>query len=212
MSIQDDLPDWANIRPAPGSRRLPVYFLLDTSNNMKGAPIKAMQTGLEQFQCEILEDVFLREAIAVGVITFSDEARLITNGLIPISAFQTFPLTTAGDGKRLDLAFQMLLQSMERDVIKAVVGGQRGDWRPVVFVIIDGQPTDECGNMTDQLWTNVRKEIINRPKGQIKPSCIIAFGCGPNVDDATLQAISTGPAFRLEQAETSFVAFLHYLT
>lgn len=211
MSIQGDLPDWANIQPVPSSRRLPVYFLLDTSNRMRGAPIEAMQMGLEQFQCEILEDAFLRETVAMGIITFSDEARLITDGLIPISAFQTSPLTTAGDGKRLDLAFQMLLQSMERDIVKAVEGSQRGDWRPVVFVIIDGQPTDECGNVTDQLWTNVRKEIINRSKGQIKPSCIVAFGCGPNVDDAILQAISTGPAFRLEQDEASFIALLRYL-
>jgi uncharacterized protein YegL len=147
----------------------------------------------------------------MGVITFGSDAQLVTGGLVPITAFQPPPLRASGV-TRLDRAFQVLLQSMDHDVTKAVKGGQKGDWKPAVFVLTDGYPTDEQGNATDRLWPPARETLLTRPKGQIKPSVIVAVGCGPDVDNNTLKGISTGTAFRMGTSEAAFVALFQYLS
>lgn len=83
--------------------------------------------------------------------------------------------------------------------MKSIRGAQKGDWRPVVFVLTDGQPT-----VDHDVWKAARDAIVERPKGQIKTSVIFAVGCGPNVIDDTLKAISTGTAFRMGTDATSF--------
>jgi uncharacterized protein YegL len=72
---------------------------------MEGAPIQSVREGLEQFQREVAEDPFAREVVKVGVITFSSDAQLVTDGLVPISAFQP-PHLVASGATRLDLAFK----------------------------------------------------------------------------------------------------------
>lgn len=211
VSTSSNMPDWANVQPAGGERHLPVYLLLDTSGSMKGAPIESVRQGLEQFQREAASDPFSREVVKVGVITFASDAQLVTSGLVPISAFQP-PALDASGSTRLDLAFKVLLESIDRDVVKAVKGAQKGDWKPAVFVLTDGRPTDDSGNVGDRLWKPAREAVLNRPKGQLKPSTIVAVGCGPDVEDETLKAISTGAAFRMGTGEASFVALFQYLS
>lgn len=206
MNSQGNLPAWGNVQPAGGERHLPIYLLLDTSASMDGAPIESVRQGLEQFQREVTSDPFAREAVKVGVITFNSSARLETNGLVPIAAFQLPPLIASGS-TRLDLSFRVLLDSIDRDVVRAVKGGAKGDWRPVVFVLTDGQPT-----VDESVWKAELDAVNNRPKGQMKPSAIYAVGCGPNVDDDTLGAIATKGAFRMGTSEAAFAALFAYIT
>lgn len=211
MTPQSNAPDWAHVESAGGERHLPVYLLLDTSSSMEGAPIESVRQGVEQFQSEVSNDQFARDVVKVGVIAFASDAQLVTEGLTPIADFQPPMLTTSGV-TRLDLAFEVLLESMDRDVVKPVKGGQKGDWKPAIFVLTDGRPTNEYGNSTDSLWRPIRDAVVNRPKGRIKPGAIVAVGCGPNVDDAVLKAISTGTAFRMGTSEAAFSALFQYLT
>lgn len=203
MSIQSNVPEWASVQPAGGERHLPIYLLLDTSGSMDGAPIESVRQGLEQFQREVSADPFARDVVRLGVITFNSEARLITNSLVPISDFRP-PVLSASGMTALGQAFKVLLESLDRDVTKPIKGGQKGDWKPAVFVLTDGRPTDE--------WQSPRNAVVNRPRGQVKPSVIVAVGCGPDVDDATLKAISTGTAFRMGTSEAAFVALFQYLS
>jgi uncharacterized protein YegL len=211
MTNESTFPDWGAVQPPPGERHLPVYLLLDTSSSMAGAPIQSVREGLEQFQREVANDPFARDVVKVGVITFASDAQLVTGGLVPISDFQP-PQLVASGVTRLDLAFKVLLESMDRDVRHPVKGGHKGDWRPVVFILTDGRPTDENGHETDRLWRPARDAVINRPKGMNKPSVIVAVGCGPDVDDETLKAISTDTAFRMGSDEAAFVALFQYLS
>jgi len=187
-----------------------VYLLLDTSGSMEGAPIESLREGLEQFRNEVASDQFSRDSVKVGVITFASGAELV-GGLVPISDFQP-PLLVAQGTTRLDLAFEVLLESMDRDVVRPIRGAQRGDWKPAVFVLTDGHPTDESGRVSDALWRPARDAVVQRPKGLVKPSDIVAVGCGTAVADATLKAISTGTAFRMGTSEAAFAALFKYLT
>lgn len=211
MTFQSNVPEWAEVAVPGGERHLPVYLLLDTSGSMEGAPIESVRLGVEMFQREVSEDPFARDVVRVGVITFASDAQLVTGGLVPIANLQ-IPHLVASGVTRLDLAFRVLLESMDRDVKHPVKGGTKGDWRPIVFVLTDGRPTDENGNVTDRLWRPARDAVINRPRGQNKPSVIVAVGCGPDVDDETLKDISTGTAFRISGSGASFIALFQYIT
>ncbi|HOG48708.1 MAG TPA: VWA domain-containing protein [Anaerolineae bacterium] len=211
MAMQSNVPEWGAVQPAGGTRCLPVYLLLDTSSSMEGAPIQSVHEGLGQFQNETSRDQFARDVVKVGVITFASDAQLVTGGLVPIAEFQP-PALVASGVTRLDLAFKVLVASMDRDVTRGVVGGQKGDFRPVVFVLTDGSPTNEEGYTSDALWRPARDAVTNRPKGKLKPSLIVSVGCGPNVDDGTLKEISTGTAFKMGTSQAAFAALFQYIT
>lgn len=211
MQPQSNVPEWANVTPAGGDRHLPVYLLLDCSGSMAGAPIEAVRAGMEQCQREMEDDPFARDIVRIAVITFGSSADLATGGLVPIGSFK--PLQLTADGlTRLDLAFKVLGESIDRDVVRAVRGGQKGDYKPVVFILTDGRPTDESGRVSDALWRPARDAVVNRPSGRIKPSTVAAVGCGPHVDEANLKEISTGTAFRMGASEAAFAALFQYLS
>ncbi len=147
----------------------------------------------------------------VGVITFNNDAVITNGGLQPITEFQP-PQLVASGVTRLDLAFELLRESMDRDVVRPVRGGQRGDYKPIVFVLTDGNPTDAQGYFNDSLWGPARESVVNRPRGALKPSVVVAVGCGPDVKDETLKAISTGTAFRMGTDRAAFVALFQWLS
>lgn len=205
------VPDFAEVSVGTGGRSLPVYLMLDTSNSMEGAPIQSLREGLELFQRELSNDPVARQSVKVGVITFGSTAELVGGTLVPFTQFQP-PMLRASGATRLDLGFEVLIDSIDRHVTRPIKGGQKGDLRPNVYVLTDGRPTDERGNMSDRLWKPVRASLENRSKGQIKPTIIVAVGCGTDVDDATLKEISTGPAFRMGSDRMAFVALFQYVT
>jgi len=184
-----------------GMRRLPVYLLLDCSGSMAGAPIEAVRRGVELFAQEVLNDPFARETVYVGVITFDSDARMVTNGLVPIEQFQP-PQLSASGSTSLGKALRLLQESLDRDVRPAVKGGEKGDWKPLVFILTDGEPTDD--------WQTPRQEILNRQ--QRKVLNVITVGCGPYINEQNLKAIAIGPTFRMDNSEASFRTFFQWVS
>ena len=79
-----------------GERRLPIYLLLDCSGSMAGAPIQAVQRGVEMFAREVRQDHYAAATVHVGIITFASTAQMVTNGLVPIGQFQPPQLSAGG--------------------------------------------------------------------------------------------------------------------
>ncbi len=112
---------------------------------------------------------------------------------------------------RLDLAFQVLGESFDRDIRKAVPSGPKGDWKPVVFVLLAGIPTDDNGRYSNH-WRVDRDRLLNRPRGVIRPVTIVTIGLNPNMDHSILESIGTGASLMMESNEAAFVAFFQYLS
>lgn len=184
-----------------GIRRLPVYLLLDTSGSMTGAPIESVRLGVEQFEHEVKADTFARETVHVGVITFGGEADFVTRGLVPIDEFHP-PSLSASGGTPLGQAFWLLIESLDKDVKASVKGGEKGDWKPMVFVLTDGQPTDE--------WREPRSEVLKRQMKKVVD--IITVGCGPSINQQNLKEIATGRTFDMGNDAASFGAFFKWVT
>ena len=67
-----------------------------------------------------------------------------------------------------------------RREVKRTTATEKGDYRPLIFLITDGQPTDE--------WESAIREVDSRAK--TRPANIYAIGCGADVDFAQLGKIS----------------------
>lgn len=156
------------------SRRLPIYLLLDISGSMSGAPIEAVNNGLKDFEAALKSDPHALESAHVSVITFNSDVKQ----LIPLTEAGRFkaPSLDAEGGTFLGNALNFLGDCLDRD-LKPKSGDHPGDWKPLIFLMTDGDPTDE--------WQGPARDFKKRTRS--KPANLIAIGCGHNVKIAVLR-------------------------
>ena len=177
-------------------RRLPIYLLVDTSGDMAGAPIEAIREALKQFMLAVQGDTFALETVYIGIITFGGRAEFITRGLIPFHQFIP-PQIDASGQTPLGQALELLIESMDKDLRRPIIGGTKGDWKPLVFIFISSEPTDD--------WKGARERI--RQRDSAKVCKVITVGCGPYINQQNLAAIAIGETFNIDNDDASFGKF-----
>jgi uncharacterized protein YegL len=121
-------------------RRLPIYLLIDVSESMAGENIRMMQDGLEQLVRTLRTDPYALETAHLSIIVFAGKARTLTP-LVELVQFYP-PRLPIGSGTSLGVAMNHLMDEIERNVQRTTVE-IKGDWRPIVFLMTDGKPTDD---------------------------------------------------------------------
>ena len=167
------------------TRRLPVYFLLDCSESMIGPAVDSVQSGVERMISELRQDPQALETASVSLITFGQGAKQIMP-LTELLAVQ-IPQLRVGPGTAMGAGLRLLSDCINRDVRKTT-REQKGDYRPLVFLLTDGQPTDDWESAVDDLWSKTESRIAN----------IYAVGCGDDVDYGLLGRVSD-IVFRLDE-------------
>ena len=121
-------------------RRLPVYLLLDTSGSMYGEPIEAVKNGVQVLVSTLRQDPYALETAYLSIITFDSSAKQVTP-LTELAAFQQ-PTIEANGCTALGEALGLLAQKVDTEVTKTTAE-VKGDWKPLVFIMTDGVPTDD---------------------------------------------------------------------
>ena len=155
-------------------RRLPVYLLLDTSGSMFGEPIEAVRNGVQVLVSTLRSDPYALETAYLSIITFNSKAQQVTP-LTELAAFQT-PAIDANGCTALGEALSLLAQCVDREVTKTTAD-VKGDWKPLVFIMTDGVPTD---NLNTGL-----AEFKKRKFGTV-----VACAAGAGADTNTLKQIT----------------------
>jgi uncharacterized protein YegL len=155
-------------------RRLPIYLVLDCSGSMSGEPIEAVRQGVKALIADLKGDPQALETAFLSVITFDSGARQV----VPLTELMHFqePNLDASGSTALGEAMKLLDQAIEKEVRKSTAG-QKGDWRPLVFLMTDGQPTDN--------WQPPADAIKAKKLGNI-----IACAAGPNASTDALKRIT----------------------
>lgn len=177
-------------------RRLPVYLLLDTSGSMSGEPIEAVKNGMQVLVSTLRQDPYALETAFLSIITFDSVATQVC----PLTELATFqlPNLVATGTTALGAGLELLTQRISNEVTTSTAE-VKGDWKPLIFIMTDGEPTDDW-----QKGLNALKKI--------KTGVIIACAAGPNANTNILKSI-TEVVVQLDTADSATIkAFFKWVS
>lgn len=144
----------------PDKPQAACVLLLDTSRSMRGAPIRALQNGLEGYRSFLAADEEAKLIVETCIITFSDEARV----LHPFSSVDDLPHIdlAAGGWTAMGAALELGMQQIEER--KAFYKEEGVDYyRPFLVLITDGAPTDlKSQARFDEMAAKIQKGAFER--------------------------------------------------
>lgn len=163
---------------------------------MAGDPIESVKVGIRSLHSELMGDPSAVESAFLSVITFDSSARQVVP-LTEIAAFNP-PDIQAGGTTALGSALRTLMSCIDSEVRKTSAD-QKGDWKPLIFLLTDGNPTDN--------WQAAADDLKQR-----KPGNIIAVACGDGVDTNVLKSITEIVLIMKDVGPQAFSAFFKWVS
>lgn len=129
--------------------RCACLLLLDTSGSMGGAPIRELNAGLLAFKEEISQDSLAMKRVEIAVVSFGPVK--VETDFQTIDSWQPPHLTASGDtpmGAAITQGLGMLRQRKDQYRANAIEV-----FRPWVFLMTDGGPTDDWQQAAEMVKT-----------------------------------------------------------
>ena len=163
---------------------------------MSGEPIEATKNGVQVLVSTLRQDPYALETAYLSVITFDSSAKQI----IPLTELASFqpPTLVATGSTALGEGLELLAQRINAEVTKSTAD-VKGDWKPLIFLMTDGEPTDNWKKGVDALKS-------------VRSGLIVACAAGPSANTATLKQI-TEVVVQLDTADSATIkAFFKWVS
>ncbi|MBU1625905.1 VWA domain-containing protein [bacterium] len=154
-------------------RRLPVFFLIDVSESMVGEQIRSVNEGIKTIMSNLKSNPMALETVYIAIIVFAGKAKTV----VPLTYILDFnpPELPIGGGTALGNAMNFLMDEINKQVQKTT-SERKGDWKPIIFLLTDGSPTDQCAPAIKR-W---RSEFKNK-------ASLVAIAMGDQVNTDALK-------------------------
>jgi len=179
-------------------RRLPIYFLIDISESMVGEPIDHVQNGIETIVKELRTDPYALETVYLSMIVFAGKAKKIIN-MAELFNFYP-PKLPVGGGTSLGKALDFLMDDINNS-IKRTTLEEKGDWKPIIFLFTDGNPTDDYDAAFER-WNRKYRKSAN----------LIIISLGDNTDVSIFGKITENVLMLNNTDGESFQKFFKWVT
>jgi uncharacterized protein YegL len=183
MTTFDQVP-FANLEFAENPEpRCACLLLLDTSGSMKGSKIAQLNAGLNDFARQLRGDSMAAKRVEVGIITFGPVK--VVQPFITADTFLAPALDANGQtpmGEAVKRAVDMIAERK-----KAYRANGIGYYRPWIFMISDGEPTDDVA---------AAAQLIKQ--GEAKKSFMFYAVGVENADIGKLAKVATRKPLRLK--------------
>jgi uncharacterized protein YegL len=133
------------VNPEP---RLPCVLLLDVSESMQGKPIAELNEGLQTYKNELAADSLASKRVEVAVVTFGGEVKTVCD-FTTTESFRP-PVLAVNGNTPLGAAINHGLAMVQRRK-KAYRDNGIAYFRPWIFLITDGAPTDEWESAAEKV-------------------------------------------------------------
>ncbi|HEX7168425.1 MAG TPA: VWA domain-containing protein [Acidimicrobiales bacterium] len=120
--------------------RCACVLLLDVSGSMSGRPIDALNEGLRAFSADLATDSLARQRVEVAIVTFGGAGVTVEQDFVTAAGFEPRSLSATGGtpmGAAIDKALSLVDDRKRQYRENGIVY-----YRPWVFLITDGEPTD----------------------------------------------------------------------
>lgn len=180
------------------SRRLPVFLVLDLSESMIGEDHRRLQEGLADLVGTLKRDPQALETVYLSVIGFAGQART----LVPLVELPSFyvPRLPVGSGTNLGKAMSHLMDQMDTQLRKASPD-QKGDWKPIIYLMTDGKPTD-----------NIDAAVQRWKGGYEKRAQLVAVGIGKHTSFTALKQFTETTLLFTKSDEADFKKFINWIS
>jgi len=179
-------------------RKFPVYIVVDVSESMAGETLAVLEQGMRAIVSDLMTDPQALEMVWISVIGFAGRPRT----LAPMTELAEFvpPHLPVGGGTALGAALTHLMDAIDRDVTRSSAE-RKGDWRPMVFLLTDGVPTDDP------------EPAIARWQSKYAPRVsLVAVSIGGMADRRVLDRIGEDVMALDDTVEGSFKRFIAWIS
>lgn len=179
-------------------RRLPIFFLLDVSESMIGDDLRNLEAGVGEIVQNLRADAHALETVHLAVIGFAGKAKMLTPLMDLVSFYP--PRLPVGSGTSLGAGMTVLMNEIDRCVVRRSPT-TRGDYRPIVYLMTDGRPTDDVKPAIERWQQHYAKRVT-----------LVAIAMGEQADLSVLQQLSEHVMVFSKENSGDFAAVVRWVS